>query len=99
MFNLSAANKILLVNTCMETVVSVLESMRMGEWKLFQDHRDAYFQIPIHPQSCKYVPVVHLARICVPVLGSSVSLWVYQQGISAPLSGWLAGHSLPYRNS
>ena len=39
----------------METVQSVLASVRQGNWIFSIDLQDAYFQIPIHPESRKYL--------------------------------------------
>ena len=44
----------------METVQSVLLSIRQNDWMVSIDLRDAYLQVPIHPQSQKYL------RFCVP---------------------------------
>ncbi|MPC52119.1 hypothetical protein E2C01_045980 [Portunus trituberculatus] len=37
-----------------ETVSSVLESMAKGEWMVSLDLWDAYYQVLVHPRSCKY---------------------------------------------
>ena len=42
----------------METVQSVLSSVRKGDWMVSIDLKDAYLQIPIHPQSRKYLRFV-----------------------------------------
>ena len=39
----------------METLQSVLQSLRPGEWMVSIDLQDAYFQVPIHPASRKYL--------------------------------------------
>ena len=43
----------------METVQSVLQSLRPGDWMVSLDLQDAYLQVPIHPASCRYL------RFCV----------------------------------
>ena len=43
----------------METVQSVLSSIRKDDWMISLDLKDAYFQVPIHPDSRKYL------RFCV----------------------------------
>ncbi|MPC75780.1 hypothetical protein E2C01_070177 [Portunus trituberculatus] len=53
--DLSVLNCFLVVtHFCMETVSSVLESMAEGKWMVSLDLQDAYYQVPIHPQSRKY---------------------------------------------
>ena len=47
----------------METAQSVLQSLRSGDWLISLDFQDAYLQVPVHPQSRKYL------RFC---LGSQV---------------------------
>ena len=42
----------------METVQSVLASVRQGDWMVSLDLKDAYFQIPIHPDSRKFLRFV-----------------------------------------
>ena len=42
----------------METNVSVLRAIRQDDWMISIDLKDAYFQIPIHPQSRKYLRFV-----------------------------------------
>ena len=39
----------------METLVSVLKGLKPGDWLLAVDLKDAYFHIPIHEESCKYL--------------------------------------------
>ena len=54
-FVLSVLNSFLAVTPFrMETVSSVLESMTEGEWMVSLDLEDAYFQVPIHPQSRRF---------------------------------------------
>ena len=42
----------------METVQSVLSSVRQGDWMVALDLKDAYLQIPIHPESRRYLRFV-----------------------------------------
>ena len=42
----------------METVQSVLSSIRQGDWMISLDLKDAYFQVPIHPDSRKFLRFV-----------------------------------------
>ena len=39
----------------METTQSVLQSIQKGDWMVSMDMKDAYFHIPIHPESRKYL--------------------------------------------
>ena len=57
--DLSTLN-LLVVKTCfrMETAQSVLHSMRRNDWMVSIDVKDAYFQIPIHPSSHKFLKVL-----------------------------------------
>ena len=43
----------------METQQSVLHSLRPGDWMASLDLKDAYLQVPVHPESCCYL------RFCV----------------------------------
>ena len=54
--DLSALNKFLKVNSFkMETPETIRASLNQGEWVTSVDFKDAYFHIPIHPQSRKYL--------------------------------------------
>ena len=39
----------------METPQSVLRSIRQGDWMISLDLQDAYLQVPIHPESRRYL--------------------------------------------
>ena len=39
----------------METLQSVLLSVRPGDWMVSLDLKDAYLQVPMHPESCKFL--------------------------------------------
>ena len=39
----------------METLQSALLSVRPGDWVVSLDLRDAYLQVPMHPDSCKFL--------------------------------------------
>ena len=47
----------------METLQSVLLSVRSGDWMVSIDLKDAYLQIPIHPDSRKYLRFVALNQV------------------------------------
>ena len=44
---------------CMETSASVLQSLRPGDWMVSIDLQDAYLQVPVHPNSRRFL------RFCV----------------------------------
>ena len=39
----------------METAQSVLQSLRSGDWLISLDLQDAYLQVPVHPQSRRFL--------------------------------------------
>ena len=47
----------------METLQSVLLSVRNGDWMVSIDLKDAYLQVPIHPDSRKYLRFVALNQV------------------------------------
>ena len=47
----------------METLQSVLLSVRSGDWMASIDLKDAYLQVPIHPNSRKYLRFVALNQV------------------------------------
>ena len=54
--DLSVLNKWVELATCKyETYQSVMLALRQGDWMVSVDLRDAYFQIPIHPESGKFL--------------------------------------------
>ena len=54
--DLSFLNSHLHVRTFkMETAESIRKSIRKGEWVTSIDLTDAYFHVPVHPQSQKYL--------------------------------------------
>ena len=54
--DLSALNKFLSVKTCkMETPETIRLSLQQGEWVTSLDFSDAYFHIPVHVKSWKYL--------------------------------------------
>ena len=58
--DLSRLNRSVLVSHFhMETVQSVLHSLRPGDWMVSLDLQDAYLQVPVHPSSQHYL------RFCV----------------------------------
>ena len=57
--DLSVLNKWIDVPKCkFETNRSVMQALRQGDWMASVDLRDAYFQIPIHPESRKFLRFV-----------------------------------------
>ena len=47
----------------METIQSVLLSVRPGDWMVSIDLKEAYLQIPVHPESRKYLRFVAFALV------------------------------------
>ena len=47
----------------METIQSVLLSVRQGDWMASIDLREAYLQVPVHPESRQYLRFVALGRV------------------------------------
>ena len=57
--DLSSLNlKVLKTPFKMETLQSVLLSVQRGDWMVSLYLKDAYLQVPIHPDSCKYLRFV-----------------------------------------
>ena len=46
----------------METIQSVLLSVRQGDWMVSIDPKEAYLQVPVHPDSCKYLRFVAFGK-------------------------------------
>ena len=54
--DLSCLNRFLwLSHFRMETAQSVLQSIRSGDWMISLDLQDAYLQVPVHPESRRYL--------------------------------------------
>ena len=47
----------------METLASVLLSVRQGNWMISLDLKEAYLQVPIHPDSSKFLKFVAFNRV------------------------------------
>ena len=47
----------------METLQSVLLSVRSGDWMVSIDLKDAYLQVPVHPDSRKYLRFIALNQV------------------------------------
>ena len=91
----------------METVASVLGSIRQGDWIFSIDLKDASFQIPVHPESRPYLRfclgrrVFQFWALCFslstaphvfPRVFALVSDWAHTEGhMSTQLPGRLAG--------
>ena len=80
----------------METVASVLLSVREGDFIAFLDLKDAYFQIPIHPSSRKLLrftlegTVYQFRAMC---FGLSTAPQVFTR-VFAAVSGWAHSHGI-----
>ncbi|MGL5405375.1 MAG: reverse transcriptase domain-containing protein [Propionibacteriaceae bacterium] len=75
----------------METTRSVLESIRQGDWMVSLDMQDAYFHIPIHRESRKYLrfmfegKVFQFRALC---FGLATAPQVFTRVLS-PIGSWL----------
>ena len=75
----------------METLQSVLLSVRSGDWMVSIDLKDAYLQIPVHLDSCKYLRFVALNQVFqfkALCFGLSTALQVFTW-VMAPVSAIL----------
>ena len=62
--NLSLLNmKVRKTSFKMETLQLILLSVQEGDWMVSLDLKDAYLQVPIHPDSCKYLRFVAFGRV------------------------------------
>ena len=75
----------------METLQSVLLSVRAGDWMVSLDLKDAYLQVPMHPDSCKLLRFVAFGKVYqfkVLCFGLSTAPQVFTQ-VMAPVSAFL----------
>ena len=92
----------------METLQSVLLPVRSGDWMVSIDLKDAYLQVPIHPDSRKYLRFVALNQafqfkaVCFGLYGRRFlpRSWLRCQPfciawVSACVDTWTAGYSRP----
>ena len=64
MIDLSLLNlKVLKTSFKMETLQSVLLSVRPGDWMVSLDLKDAYLQVPMHPESRKFLRFVAFGKV------------------------------------
>ena len=62
--DLSHLNKFFLQTGCkMETSQSVLRAVRRGDWMVSIDLKDAYLQVPVHPESRKFLRFVAFGKV------------------------------------
>ena len=98
--DLSVLNRFLVVTPFrMETVSSILESMAEGEWMVSLDLKDAYFQVPIHPRSRRYMRFVWQGTIYqfrVLCFGLATAPQVFTK-VMAPVSAWAHRLGIPLR--
>ena len=72
----------------METIQSVLLSVRQGDWMASIDLKEAYLQVPVHPDSCRFLRFVlqgnvyQLSALC---FGLSTAPQVFSR-VMAPVS-------------
>ena len=97
MISLSHLNEFVhLTRFKMETVASVLLSVREGDFLASVDLKDAYFQIPIHPSSRKLLrftsegTVYQFQALC---FGLSTAPQVFNR-VSAAVSAWAHSHGI-----
>ena len=64
----------------METVKSVRQSIMVNDWAVSIDLTDAYFDVPIHPRSRKYLRFIYEHQVfqftALP-FGMSFSPWIF----------------------
>ena len=75
----------------METLQSVLLSVRAGDWMVSLDLKDAYLQVPMHPESRKFLRVVACGIVYqfkVLCFGLSTAPQVFTR-VMAPVSAFL----------
>ena len=75
----------------METLQSVLLSVRDGDWMVSLDLKDAYLQVPMHPESRKFLKFVACGKVYqfkVLCFGLSTAPQVFTR-VMAPVSAFL----------
>ena len=75
----------------METLQSVLLSVRAGDWRVSLDLKDAYLQVPMHPESRKFLRFMACGKVYqfkVLCFGLSMAPQVFT-GVIAPVSAFL----------
>ena len=75
----------------METLQSVLLSVRRGDWMVSINLKDAYLQVPMHPESRKYLRFMAFGKVCqfkVLCFGLSTAPQVFTR-VMAPVSAIL----------
>ena len=83
----------------METLASVLLSVRQGGWMVSLDLKEAYLQVPIHPDSRKFLRFVAFDRVylfCALCFGLSTAPQVFSR-VMAPVSSILHGMGIRLR--
>ena len=75
----------------METLQSVILSVRAGDWMVSLDLKDAYLQVPMHPESRKFLRFVACGKVYqfkVLSFGISTATQVFTR-VMAPVSAFL----------
>ena len=83
--------KVLKTSFKMETLQSVMVSVRPGDWMVSLDLKDAYLQVPMHPESRKFLWFVALGKVYqfkVLCFGLSTAPQVFTR-VMAPVSAFL----------
>ena len=60
----------------METSMSVLQSLHPGDWMVSIDLQDAYLQVPVHPESCRFLRFCVDPRLSYFVFRTLASRWL-----------------------
>ena len=80
----------------METLQSVLLSVRPGDWMVFLDLKDAYSQVPMHPASRKFLMCGKVYQFKVLCSGLSTAPQVFTR-VMAPVSAFLHHSGIRFR--
>ena len=98
----------------METPRSVLNSIRPGDWMISLDLQDAYLQVPVHHNSCRYLRFVvdgktfQFRVLCFGLttapqvftrIMAPVSAILHRHGVRMPIVTWTIGSSWPLQRS
>ena len=83
----------------METIQSVLLSVRQGDWMASIDLKEAYLQVPVHPDSRRFLRLVAQGRVyqfSALCFGLSTALQVFSR-VMAPVSAILQSWGIRMR--
>ena len=86
----SLHNFVVIMKFSMETVAPVQGSVCRRDWMFAIDLQDSYFQIPVHRESCPYLPFYlegHVYQFKALCFGLSTAPWVFAR-VFALVSKW-----------